>query len=350
MSGRERPAYPTFPASCWWPLRERFKRSLPPAITPDYLQAVLEVEPKTARNLVPMLRQMGLVDEAGAPRERANSWRVDAEYRHVCHAIRDELYPASLRHAVPDPSSDFDAAVRWFMKASGVGTAAAKRMARFYALLSKADPAEVRERIDRKKEAPLRRPSPRSGSSRDAYSQGDPRDRSSGRGAMRGSPSNGSTGSGTGSKGAPGDGSFGNGSNGSGSSGSGAGGNSSNANGSAGNGSPGNGSPGNGSPGNGASEGRPQGNRGAGGNAGPPPDSLSASLPPLGGHEVTPDGITLRPVDLPAAESVSGAPVQLVVQIQLPAGATAEQIDQLVASIARHLAPQLKQPPREGRR
>jgi hypothetical protein len=140
MSGRPRAAFPTFPASCWWPLRERLKRALPPSITAEYLQAVLEVEPKTARNLVPMLRQMGLVDDTGALRERANAWRVDDDYADVCRSIRSEIYPSALLHAIPDPTHDFDAAVRWFMKSSGVGTAAAKRMARFYALICRTDP------------------------------------------------------------------------------------------------------------------------------------------------------------------------------------------------------------------
>ena len=290
MTSRERPAYPTFPASCWWPLRERLKRSLPASITAEYLQAVLEVEPKTARNLVPMLRQMGLVDEAGAPRERANAWRVDAEYRQVCHAIRDELYPAALRHAVPDPAADFDAAVRWFMKASGVGTAAAKRMARFYTLLSKADPSEFRERIDRRSDAPLRRPTPRvrSGNSRLGDSRpGDPRLGESRPGDPR-------------------------------------------------SGDPRPGDPRAGSSSNGSNDGSryPNGSPGA-----QPPDSLSASLPQLGDHAVSPDGLTIRPTDAPS--DASAAPTQLVVQIQLPPGATREQMDQLVASLARHFAPHL---------
>src|SRR5688500_2913908 len=124
MHERTRAAYPTFPSSCWWPLRERFKRALPQSITADYLQEVLEVESKTARNLLPMLRMMGLTDEAGTLRPRANAWRVDSEYPQVCREIRDEIYPAALRMAVPYPGRDFEAAVRWFMKTTGVGTAA----------------------------------------------------------------------------------------------------------------------------------------------------------------------------------------------------------------------------------
>jgi hypothetical protein len=238
MALRPRAAYPTFPASCWWPLRERFKRALPPTISAEYLQAVLEVEPKTARNLVPMLRQMGFIDDAGALLPRANEWRVDVEYREICRAIAAEIYPDALRHAVPHPGSDFDAAVRWFMKASGVGVAAAKRMARFYALLMKGDPREGQARLDR----PASRPD---GAAAGAVQR-------------RPVPTNGH---------AP-------------------------------------------SPKNGA----------------------------FGSPASPADGITVQSIDLGAA-ATSGAPVQLVIQIQLPPGATAEQIDQLIASIARHLGP-----------
>jgi hypothetical protein len=247
MSGKPRAAYPTFPASCWWPLRERFKRALPPAVTADYLQAVLEVEPKTARNLVPMLRQMGLIDDGGVVRERGNAWRVDAEYRDVCGAIRDELYPAALRNAIPDPGAEFDAAVRWFMKSAGVGTAAAKRMARFYALLSKADPNDQIVQRD----AAMRQPIARNGS---------------GAQALR----------------------------------------------------------------------TDEGRRIATPTANPP---TAAAAPPKPDAPRPADGITVGSIDLRGPAGSAPPPVQLVVQIQLPPGATAEQIDQLVASIARHLAP-----------
>lgn len=248
MQERPRTAYPTFPASCWWPLRERFKRALPPAITAEYLQAVLEVEAKTARNLVPMLRQMGMTDERGALRERANIWRVDSEYARVCREMRDELYPAALRLAVPDPTGDFDAAVRWFMKTTGVGTAAAKRMARFYSLLSRADP-DSEQRAERpavEARAPKRK-IPAGGRLR------------------RAAASSSKVAAGTADTQA----------------------------------------------------------------------SLVARLrdPDL---PMPPEGISLATL---ATETHSGTdrPIQLVVQIMLPADATAEQIDQLVASIATHL-------------
>ena len=236
-----KPAYPTFPASCWWPLRERFKRALPSAVTADYLQSVLEVEPKTARNLVPMLRQMGLVDEGGAVSARANLWRVDEEYPGVCTAIRSELYPASLRDAVPDPSRDFDGAVRWFMKSTGVGTAAAKRMARFYALLSEGNP-----------DAPVERSAPAE---------------------RRARPTRASAGS--------------------------------------------------------------RGPAARNGNTSQLRSEIDAA--PNG----SPTVLSVLQAGASTAE-VATTPPQLVIQIQLPASATPEQIDQLVASIARHLAPMMR--------
>jgi hypothetical protein len=135
-----RTVFPMFPERSWWPLRERFKQSMPASVTSDYLCTVLGVEPKTARNLYPTLKSLGLIDADGLPTDRANRWRVDQEYPLICREMLDELYPASLRNAVPDPSRDFRSAVGWFMREAGVGEPAARRMARFYELLCEATP------------------------------------------------------------------------------------------------------------------------------------------------------------------------------------------------------------------
>jgi hypothetical protein len=103
---------------------------------------VLSVESKTARNLLPTLRAINLIDHDGAPTSRANEWRVEEEYPEVCRQIRGEIYPERLIHTVPDPDAAFGEAVQWFMRESGVGEPAAKRMARFYSLLTEADPAK----------------------------------------------------------------------------------------------------------------------------------------------------------------------------------------------------------------
>ena len=138
-------AYPTFPKSTWWKLRDQFNKRIPATVDVDYLRTVLGVEAKTARNLLPQLRVMGLIDEDGKPTERANHWRFDEDYPEVCRDIITEVYPEALLHAVPDPENNVDAVVKWFKRNAGVGDAAAKIMAAFLQLLGEADPAKKPE-------------------------------------------------------------------------------------------------------------------------------------------------------------------------------------------------------------
>lgn len=156
------PVYPMFPASSWWPLRQQFRRKLPALVDAGYLVTVLGVEEKTARNLLPTLKHFGLVDADGRPTERAHLWRVDSTYPEFCRMLREELYPPELFASIPDPAGDPSRAVDWFMRTSGVGEAAARRMARLYELLVEADPSREDEHAVRRrsKSIALRRPSP----------------------------------------------------------------------------------------------------------------------------------------------------------------------------------------------
>jgi hypothetical protein len=150
----QRTIYPTFPAASWWPLRARFQKNVPAVVDVRTLCSVLDVEEKTARNLLPALRTLGLIDSEGVPTDLANRWRVDAEYGAACETMRRRLYPDSLFEEIPNPSSAFDRAIDWFMRESGVGLPAARRMAHLYQLLSEADPSRQHEhtsarRLDR---------------------------------------------------------------------------------------------------------------------------------------------------------------------------------------------------------
>jgi hypothetical protein len=109
-------------------------------VTPSYLQTVLGVQEGHARNLIPMLKAIGLIGEDDRPTALANEWRTDEGYRDACARILEMVYPAELRDAVPPDESDRQAAKRWFMRGTGVGEVAAARMASFYTLLSQADP------------------------------------------------------------------------------------------------------------------------------------------------------------------------------------------------------------------
>lgn len=151
----QKQSYPIIASGVWWKLRDQFRRSLPSTVDADYLSTVLDCEKKTAQNILPALRTMGLIDEKGKPTERGNHWRFDEDYPEVCRAIRDQLYPEALVNAVPDPAHNLDGVQRWFQRNGGVGDAAAKQMARVYQLLSEANPAKKPEQQG--KEAPRKR-------------------------------------------------------------------------------------------------------------------------------------------------------------------------------------------------
>lgn len=134
--------YPKIPAKNWWLLRNRFKQSLPSSVSANYLATLLGITERGAKNVLPNLKAVGLLDEDGNTTERAKGWRDDQDYQQVCQAIIDEVYPSELVDLVSNPSEDFDDAVRWFMRDTGSGEGNAKQMATFYQLLSKADVTE----------------------------------------------------------------------------------------------------------------------------------------------------------------------------------------------------------------
>jgi hypothetical protein len=140
--------FPTIPAAHWWTLRERFKRSIPSQLEGAMLASILNTQENSARaNVMPGLRQIGLIDAAGkVNQELAARWRDDAEYATVCEEIRETVYPEGLLHTAPDPKTDRAAAERWFAGTTKQGTAAVTKMVSFYQLLSDARVAEPKER------------------------------------------------------------------------------------------------------------------------------------------------------------------------------------------------------------
>jgi hypothetical protein len=113
---------------------------MPGQVTPNYLQTVLSIQEGHARNLIPQLKAASLIDDDGKPTVLANGWRTDEGYADACRRIVDTTYPTELKDAVPITEPDRLAAQRWFMRETGVGEAAASRMATFYVLLADADP------------------------------------------------------------------------------------------------------------------------------------------------------------------------------------------------------------------
>ncbi|HEY7350162.1 MAG TPA: DUF5343 domain-containing protein [Ktedonobacterales bacterium] len=134
-------SYPIVYTSNWWDLRRKFKKSVPDRVTKNYLALILNRQVASARNLIPPLKKLGLIDQDGKPTPRAIRWRDDDQYPAVCEEIRKEIYP-DLAAAFPDSNPPRSPIERWFASETGVGENAARDMADFYLLLCEADPTK----------------------------------------------------------------------------------------------------------------------------------------------------------------------------------------------------------------
>ncbi len=132
--------YPRIPEGQWWTVRDQFKRTIPAAVTPSYLTSLLGVSEKTVRNLIPPLRQLGLIDEEGRPTARANEWRADSTYPDTCREMVAEVYPQELRDLFSGKDIEPKRCEEWFMQVDGMGQSNATRVASLYILLNDATP------------------------------------------------------------------------------------------------------------------------------------------------------------------------------------------------------------------
>jgi hypothetical protein len=106
MPEEDRKKFPSMPTGQWWALRRKFRNAIPREITSTYLASALDMNERSATaNILPSLKQTGLVDQDGKPTERAIKWRDDAQYSKVCEAIRKEVYPQELLDLAQIPTS-----------------------------------------------------------------------------------------------------------------------------------------------------------------------------------------------------------------------------------------------------
>lgn len=134
-------SFPMITAKSWWELRKKFNQSIPGVVTDGYLAASLDMKESSARaNVLPYLSQLGIIDDEGKTLDRARQWRDDTQYPDVCSEMRKEVYPQELLDAVPNPSENRNAAIRWFGNQTGAGQNALKKMVKVYILLTEGDP------------------------------------------------------------------------------------------------------------------------------------------------------------------------------------------------------------------
>ena len=139
----EKISYPVIDAVRWWALRRQFKnKSIPAEVNVQYLSTVLGVQPGSAQNILSPLKKIGLIDQDGKTTDRVRRWRDDEEYPGVCEEIRKAIYPQDLLDIFPNADIDRARLERWFATTTGLGTTQVRSMARFYILLTEADPSK----------------------------------------------------------------------------------------------------------------------------------------------------------------------------------------------------------------
>ena len=153
MATRQK-GYPAIPAKIWLRLREKFYTSPPKGdVTAAYLATALGLGAKVAANVMPAIKQVGLVDDENRMTPLAQKWRDEATYTDACREIIDTVYPDGLKDVSPPDAPDLDAAQRWFMNETKSGAPRAKQLAAFYVMVAKADLAAVSDRAGRRETA-----------------------------------------------------------------------------------------------------------------------------------------------------------------------------------------------------
>ncbi|NWG54144.1 MAG: DUF5343 domain-containing protein [Hydrogenophilaceae bacterium] len=139
--GEKRP-FPQLPATVWWGLRDKFKRSIPNAVTETFLAVELNVQPAAAKFYLTELKRLGLLDDDGKPRDVAKKWRMDDTYREASDEMLHAAYPRELIDAAPPSDGDREKAVRWFMTVGDLGEGAARNKAATYFMIGASEPPD----------------------------------------------------------------------------------------------------------------------------------------------------------------------------------------------------------------
>jgi len=143
-------SFPYMTAAQWFGVRAKLRQSVPKAIDIDWIMSALGTSEKGARNIMPQLRAVGLVDPDGAPSELALDLRDDDTYSEAARRVLESLYPDGLRSAYNDPSEDASRVASWFMRNAKTGQATAGMQAKLYLTLLKGElpsPEDARAKV-----------------------------------------------------------------------------------------------------------------------------------------------------------------------------------------------------------
>jgi len=139
-----RVSFPYMTAAQWFGIRTKLRQSVPKAIDVDWIMAALGTSEKGAKNILPQLRAVGLIDPDGSPSDLALDLRDDDAYATASARVLEALYPESLRSAYNDPDVESSRVSSWFMRNAKTGQVTANMQAKLYLTLLKGQlpPAE----------------------------------------------------------------------------------------------------------------------------------------------------------------------------------------------------------------
>lgn len=132
-------SFPYMTAAQWFGVRAKLRQSVPKAIDVDWIMSALGTSEKGARNILPQLRAVGLINPDGAPSELALDLRDDDTYAQAAKRVLESLYPESLRSAYDNPAEDSARVASWFMRNAKTGQATASMQAKLYLTLLKGE-------------------------------------------------------------------------------------------------------------------------------------------------------------------------------------------------------------------
>lgn len=132
--------YPMIPESNWWGIRSQFNKTLPSAVSVNYLKTLLGLTTdQAAKNLISPLKTLGVLEEDGSPAELANLWRTDSTYAQACETMLKSTYPQELLDLFPDKDYDRNKVKEWFKTTGKLGESAANKATSLFALLKSAE-------------------------------------------------------------------------------------------------------------------------------------------------------------------------------------------------------------------
>ncbi|MGN8027112.1 DUF5343 domain-containing protein [Microbacterium sp. 22242] len=133
--GETKVSYPYLSANQWNGIRASLKQSVPKTIDVDWVIAKLDTTQKSAQNVLPQLKALGIVDADGRPSDLIPDLRDDDTYAAACQRIVERVYADGLRNAYSESDADPVKVAAWFARNAGTGDVMSRNQAKLYLLL-----------------------------------------------------------------------------------------------------------------------------------------------------------------------------------------------------------------------